>query len=169
MGNLEFPTLIGMPVQWKPWANSTRFPSSLWYADANTSCAWGAQTGRVSGRNCAICYLCAEALPQGSGVSCSQLHSESQRRPKRCCSGGSMTKRWLRSDVAAAGARGVRDQRFGKSGDRRHLGQREGVAQVQKPVHVGVRERPEEFLVRAALACRAKKVTNIRKRSANKR
>ncbi len=32
-------TLMGMPVQWKPWANSTCLPSSLWYALANTSCA----------------------------------------------------------------------------------------------------------------------------------
>jgi hypothetical protein len=38
------PTLMGMPVQWKPWGNSTFLPHSLWKAEANSSC--GARHGR---------------------------------------------------------------------------------------------------------------------------
>ena len=29
-------TLMGIPVTWKPWGNSTRLPNILWYPAANS-------------------------------------------------------------------------------------------------------------------------------------
>jgi len=53
-------TLMGMPVQWKPWGKSTRLPSSLWNAAANISC--NVDTGAV------LCQLmCQCALKEISG------------------------------------------------------------------------------------------------------
>lgn len=50
-------TLMGMPVQWKPWGKSTRLPSSLWNAAANTSC--NVDTGAV------VCQLLCQCALQG--------------------------------------------------------------------------------------------------------
>ena len=114
--------LMGMPVQWKPCGKSTRFPVSRWYAHANSSCIVQARRGQllqVAAWNCNIT----------SHHDWQTAYSDVRQSPS--------TQALVNHTSGIAVRRAVT-----------HLGQREGVAEVEQAVHVRVREGPKELVLR---------------------